>query len=186
MNRPCIPARAMLQRQRSGKDGNYQPLRNTSPERLPRLGRHVSPGPELTKRPQTQSASRPLDRTQRVNQPTVNRTIAPGQARCPRHLVTLVCWRHCLAAFVTWRSECRHAIVRSCLMQVSLCFAPGCCSSTQRRRNIVCAESLAVTLSFEGMPCLDIAVSLHSQRRARGRRRSLCRCRKSLRSPRNS
>ena len=82
MNRPCFPARAMLQRQRSGKDGGYQPIRNTSPERLPRLGRHVSPGPELTKRPQTQSANRPLDRTQRVNQPTVNRTIAPGQARC--------------------------------------------------------------------------------------------------------
>ena len=120
MNRPCIPARAMLQRQRSGKDGNYQPLRNTSPERLPRLGRHVSPGPELTKRPPTQSASRPLDRTQRVNQPTVNRTIAPGQARCPRHKFMLVCWRHCLAAFVIWRSECRHAIFRCCLMQVRL------------------------------------------------------------------
>ncbi|KAK9822191.1 hypothetical protein WJX81_000989 [Elliptochloris bilobata] len=72
----------MLQRQRSGKGDGYQPIRNTSPERLPKLGRHVSPGPEHTKRPQPQGAipTRPLDRTQRVNQPTVNRTIAPGQA----------------------------------------------------------------------------------------------------------
>ncbi len=83
MNIPFRPVRAMLQRQRSGKDG-YQPIRSSSPERLPRLGRHVSPGPEHTKRPPQQGSipSRPLDRTQRVNQPTVNRTIAPGQA-CP-------------------------------------------------------------------------------------------------------
>lgn len=120
MNRPCVPARAMLQRQRSGKDGGYQPIRNTSPERLPRLGRHVSPGPELTKRPQTQSANRPLDRTQRVNQPTVNRTIAPGQARCPGHSNTLVCWRQCGATFVQWWCGCRHAVVRSCSPQDGL------------------------------------------------------------------
>ena len=118
MNRPCFPARAMLQRQRSGKDGGYQPIRNTSPERLPRLGRHVSPGPELTKRPQTQGVNRPLDRTQRVNQPTVNRTIAPGQARCRGNLNKLgllLALRNSLFAGVGLLAG--RAIVRACSLQ---------------------------------------------------------------------
>ena len=67
----------MVNRSRRTSGGAYQPLRSEgdAPANMfPSLGRRVSP--ERDERP----AERPLDRHQRSQpQPTVNKTIAPGQ-----------------------------------------------------------------------------------------------------------
>ena len=71
---PQAPATAMRGKGKQPQMQGYQPLRATSPERLPKLGRHASPGPEFTKRPERQrslKAGGPLSAT--------IRTIAPGQ-----------------------------------------------------------------------------------------------------------
>jgi len=179
MNIPFRPVRAMLQRQRSGKDG-YQPIRSSSPERLPRLGRHVSPGPEHTKRPPQQGSipSRPLDRTQRVNQPTVNRTIAPGQAR-PGQLGP--------AARAALRPRCAVAAFVPLVARVTRAYAERglarCASqpALQQLPHLSCGR-LPQVLHTHVRPLTRACAACRSRRPARGRRRSSSRCRRSWRS----
>lgn len=82
--------------QQASSQGGYQPLpgrsgsppgSNVNPPLEKKLSggfvRKISPGPEQTKR----VLDRPLNTNARVNQPSINRTIAPGQVCYPTWLL---------------------------------------------------------------------------------------------------